>query len=380
MQDILKGFNAYSWHSEASLVKRGFPQPFIYELDDSFVLVDTSARYFGGYIIGKALEQGLASADKKMQLLEPIKVANCLEISIGKIFSAKTGNEDLVKVFDLGDDIEDYRIDALDLIKLKVGPIMKSGLDKLETDSVLQLYLETKHDVYKTELFNRIYEHTKNRLKNKMQILLGLPGFDKEDLESEMNIGIIAAIEKFDPGKNASLKTYAYIRAKGAIMDFIREQDFISREERTVGSKIIKRTGMSSDGNTDKVMDELSAELGISKRRLIEIKRLNEEANICSIETTAYSSDEKPIHLSDMLSDNCFEEDKICDSMILSDAIRCLSWDGKKIIHMYYKLRLTEKEIGMELGVTKSRASQLLEKAINKLRKNPNIDSINKPE
>ena len=67
------------------------------------------------------------------------------------------------------------------------------------------------------------------------------PHIDVDDLINSGVLGLIDAIEKFDPSKEVKFKTYAEIRIKGAILDELRAMDWVPRSIRKVINKFIFR-------------------------------------------------------------------------------------------------------------------------------------------
>jgi RNA polymerase sigma factor for flagellar operon FliA len=89
---------------------------------------------------------------------------------------------------------------------------------------------------------------------------------DLDDLYSTGVIGLMDAIEKFDPGKGCKFKTYAEFRVKGAVLDQLRSLDWVPRSVRQKGRKleqayaeVEQRLGRAA--SEDEVADSLGLEL-----------------------------------------------------------------------------------------------------------------------
>lgn len=197
------------------------------------------------------------------------------------------------------------------------------------------------------------------------------------DLVSAGIIGLIDAVEKFDPDRGIKFTTYARRRICGAILDDLRSLDWAPRSLRkkardleSAYSKLERERGRSVSD------DEVAAEMGMD---LDEYHHLLGDLNGISIggfESLAENQDEAGVGTTDLLNylpdlpernpHYIFECAEARD--FLGIAIDRLPEKERMVISLYYHDELTMKEIGHVLGVNESRVSQLHTRAVLRLR------------
>ena len=204
----------------------------------------------------------------------------------------------------------------------------------------------------------------------------GLPAHvDDEDLASYGLLGLIGAIERFDPTREVKFETYALGRIKGAIIDELRSLDWVPRSvrsrarqiERTIGELEAKLGRAPND-------EEIAGKLGVSQEEfnndLFQISRTSISA-LDELWTVSGGGDQ--VSLIDTIEDTAgpsptaaLDETELREAM--ADAIAGLPEREKIVITLYYYEELTLREIGEVLGVTESRVSQLHTKAVLRLK------------
>jgi RNA polymerase sigma factor for flagellar operon FliA len=205
----------------------------------------------------------------------------------------------------------------------------------------------------------------------------GLPAHVEEgDLVSYGLLGLIGAIERFDPDRDIKFETYAIARIKGSIIDELRSMDGVPRSvrarardiERAIAALEAKLTRAPTD-------EEIAARLGISEEEfqeaLLEISR----SSIAALDElwTSSTSGGDPVALIDTIEDETAAEPQTAMAQTelreaLGEAIARLPEREKLVVTLYYYEELTLREIGEVLGVTESRVSQLHTKAILRLK------------
>lgn len=205
----------------------------------------------------------------------------------------------------------------------------------------------------------------------------GLPAHVEEaDLVSYGLLGLIGAIERFEPDRNIKFETYALSRIKGAIIDELRALDWVPRSVRHWARRV-ERAATSLENELGRAPhdDEIAAELGVSAEEFQDILLQISNASIVALDEfwTLGGADGDKVTLLDTLEDETAPDpshafDLQTLKQHLADAIRRLPEREKIVIGLYYYEGLTLKEIGEVLGVTESRVSQLHTKAILRLK------------
>jgi RNA polymerase sigma factor FliA len=198
---------------------------------------------------------------------------------------------------------------------------------------------------------------------------------DEQDLVSYGLLGLIGAIERFDPDREIKFETYAIARIKGAIIDELRSLDWVPRSVRTRAREIeraiasLERSLMRAP--TD---EEIAARLDITmpelEDSLVEISRTSMAA-LDELWTPSAGGDQ--VSLIDTIEDQSGPDPEISLEQTelkeaLGEAIARLPEREKLVVTLYYYEELTLREIGEVLGVTESRVSQLHTKAVLRLK------------
>jgi len=213
----------------------------------------------------------------------------------------------------------------------------------------------------------------------------GLPSHvDDADLISYGLMGLIGAIERFDPERGIKFETFAMTRIRGAIIDELRSLDWVPRSVRSRAREIeAAQAKLEHELQRAPSEAELAARLGISEDELqtslLEIANSSVYA-LDELWTVSDSSGDQ-VSLLDTISDPRAEDpqESLASTEIkdrLTDAISALPEREKLVIALYYYENLTLREIGEVLGVTESRISQLHTKAVLRLKSRLQGDNL----
>jgi RNA polymerase sigma factor FliA len=205
----------------------------------------------------------------------------------------------------------------------------------------------------------------------------GLPAHvDENDLTSYGLLGLIGAIERYDPDRDVRFETYAISRIKGSIIDELRAMDWVPRSVRARAREIEQAiTALEAQLHRAPTDEEIAAKLGITTRdledNLMDISR-SSIAALDELWTVSVASGDR-IALIDTIEDTEGPQpqtalDRTEQVAALAEAITALPGRERIVITLYYYDELTLREIGEVLGVTESRVSQLHTKAILRLR------------
>jgi RNA polymerase sigma factor for flagellar operon FliA len=183
---------------------------------------------------------------------------------------------------------------------------------------------------------------------------------DQDDLVSDGVLGLMDAIERFEPQRGLSFQTFAVPRIRGAIIDGMRSMDFVPRSVRDK-LRVVQRAQVRLEERLGRAPeeDELAKEAGIPLQQLRDLSRQS-NSNHASLDD---------FDLADELSsaaDHVVEQGDVNASLMR--VIEELAERDQVIIALYYFEGLTLAEIGQVLGVTESRVCQMHTKAVLQLR------------
>jgi len=201
------------------------------------------------------------------------------------------------------------------------------------------------------------------------------PNISQDDLISSGVIGLMDAIEKFDPSKKIRFKTYAEFRIRGAILDELRSLDWIPRSIRKTTTELEKTYEyLEKELNRPAEDKEVAEALGISIEKFHKLLDKTKSITFLDIETVRRRMpDNNENDLFDLIADDSeidpfalFNKTEIKE--ILIKAIIALPEKEKTVTSLYYYEDLTMREIGEIMGYTESRISQVHTKAMLMLR------------
>jgi RNA polymerase sigma factor FliA len=204
----------------------------------------------------------------------------------------------------------------------------------------------------------------------------GLPAHvDEGDLVSYGLLGLIGAIERYEPDRDVKFETYAIARIKGAIIDELRALDWVPRSVRS-RAREIERAVAELESKLGRAPEdaEIAGKIGISTDELEESLTEISRTSIAALdELWTVSAGGDQIALIDTIEDESIPDPQQALGATelreaIGEAIARLPEREKLVVTLYYYEELTLREIGEVLGVTESRVSQLHTKAILRLK------------
>ena len=193
-----------------------------------------------------------------------------------------------------------------------------------------------------------------------------------DDLVSAGIIGLIAAIDQYDPAQNVKLKTYAEHKIRGAILDSLRGLDWAPRQRRKKAKQIEFAISQAEQRlHRTPGEEEIAAEMGLDleeyHRWLVEVQGLNLGSLDYASENgegqtlLEYISDDQELLPSQLLERSQLEK-------LLADAIRVMPPMERTVLGLYYLEELSLREIAQVVDLHESRISHLKSQAILRLR------------
>jgi len=200
------------------------------------------------------------------------------------------------------------------------------------------------------------------------------PNIDINDLISSGTIGLIDALDKFDPERGVKFRTYAEFRIRGAILDELRSLDWVPRSVR-------QKLHLLEDAyaNLEHKLGRPASEEEVAERMGVDVEKLYDLINkangikLISLEELGYTSERERDKIKDYVADGSQEDPSIQLKLkeietLLAKAINELPEKQRLVITLYYYEELTMKEVGIALGITESRVSQIHTQAVIKMK------------
>jgi RNA polymerase sigma factor for flagellar operon FliA len=227
-----------------------------------------------------------------------------------------------------------------------------------------------KDPAYRDQLITEYLPYVKRIVQ---RLAVHLPStVDIDDLMNVGVIGLIQAVDRYDPRRDNKFMTYAIFRIKGAVLSELRARDFLSRSNRrkirefeSVYLRLEQKLGREVDDS------EIAQELGVDLEQVYRTKQMSSISFISLEELGVSSRDEKEKLLSYLINN---EDDALVITKLkelkgaMAQAITQLPEKERLVVSLYYLDELTMKETGKVLGITESRVSQIHSQAILHLR------------
>lgn len=235
-----------------------------------------------------------------------------------------------------------------------------------KTERLWEQYRQTRDDDVRNDLLMEYLPLVKKVVNRLFQPYKQQNEYD--DFISCGILGLMDALERYNPSKGASFETYAQIRIRGEIIDYMRSLDWAPVQIRIKVKRVAAAFEELSQAESRLVSDREVAEyLGISESSLNEIQKESYFLNVIKIE--------------ELLNESYYQKELIsCENQIQSDlekedfkqnlvkAISELKDREQKIMSLYYVEEMTLKEIGEIMDLTESRVCQIHSSVLNKLR------------
>jgi RNA polymerase sigma factor FliA len=243
------------------------------------------------------------------------------------------------------------------------------------SSNLLRKYKEEPHKLTPQQKDKLIMEYAPLIKFIAQKISVRLPSnIELDDLISSGVIGLMDAIEKYDPSRDNKFKTYAEFRIRGAILDELRAQDWVPRSVRDK-AKLLDRTysGLEQSMGRSPTDEEVAAELKMSMDEFYDLVNQVRPVSLLSIDDTQTFSNVDKKSILNLLEScrlnnpyNQLSLKTVKD--IVTKAIEELPEKQRLVLSLYYYEDLNLKEIGKVLDVTESRVSQLHAQAVTRLR------------
>lgn len=193
-----------------------------------------------------------------------------------------------------------------------------------------------------------------------------------QDLINSGVLGLMDAIEKFDPDKGVKFETYAEYRIKGSILDSLRALDWVPRSVRKVAT-LLENTYADLEKKLGRPArdEEVAAAMDVEVEKLHKLMSRVSHVAMVSLDrdtrnNTQTSLLDRLINPDDASGFDKLDTEELRD--VLAESVERLPEKEQAVVSMYYYNEMTMKEIGKVLNLTESRVSQIHTKAVLRLR------------
>jgi RNA polymerase sigma factor for flagellar operon FliA len=193
-----------------------------------------------------------------------------------------------------------------------------------------------------------------------------------DDMVNQGIIALIDAVEKFEPEKGNKFETYASIKIRGAVIDFMRKQDWVPRSQRNLVKELDETYHeLYSEYGYEPSKQQIADRMGKTLLNLEKILQQRHNSIILSFEETI---NEKMMTAIPLIADdndkNLPEQEILYEELKekLIEAIDQLKEKERLVVSLYYYENLKLKEIAEILRITESRVSQIHSAAIMKMK------------
>ncbi len=200
-----------------------------------------------------------------------------------------------------------------------------------------------------------------------LRIASRLPaGLDLDDLVHEGIVGLLDAVQRFDPGRGVRFRTYAESRVRGAILDSLRQKDWRPRSVRA-RQRALDETlnALASINGRPATEEETARAMGLDLGAYHSLLQSTRVGPLLALSELSPGK-EPAVTAEDQLPYGPLERRELLQA--LANAIRELPERERRVLELYYHEGLNMKEVGALLGVTESRVCQLHAQAAGRLR------------
>lgn len=207
------------------------------------------------------------------------------------------------------------------------------------------------------------------------RLVANLPnGLDKEDLIGAGVVGLVKGVDQYDPTREVKFETYAIALIRGAILEMLREEDWVPRSVREKLKALEKaQTRLERENGYPATIRDLAEHMRISENDVRELMSKAARTGVFSLDDIMVNSDgdDRVNYLEMVEDDSANPEAETAGAQLrrlLVVGVDRLIERERLVVSLYYYEGLTFKEIGRVLGVSESRIYQLHALAMQKLK------------
>ena len=228
--------------------------------------------------------------------------------------------------------------------------------------NILKQREKEKRILAHAHLVDQVAQRVKSRIPDHIEY---------DELRSVGFIGLMEAIERYDDDKNVPFRVYAEIRVNGAMLDFLRKEDWMPRNLRQQVKEIQRAEHSLTCQGEERSDSNIAKVLRLSEEEVRQVRGETQRRTIISGSLTMGDSE---VHfLEDCVADQTQDVVQnlvdIEGDRIVHEALTLLPEKERYVVEQYFLGGLNLRQIGTALGVTESRACQLRKSGVSRMQR-----------
>ena len=242
-----------------------------------------------------------------------------------------------------------------------------------DLDEQLLTYKNCTDEKKKRMLHINIVENGMYLVKKIAGNISAQSGISNEDLIQVGSIGLIKAIEFFNPEKNTKFRTYASYFIRGEIKHYLRDKASMIKAPRELQELVFKISSavkqLKEKGIEDPSEEQIADIVGVSVEKIHEVMEIELCKSTHSLDQAISTVDDDDLTLIDKIPAGDYQEfmNAYENKMMLAAAIKKLPKDLQEIIEMSYYQDLNQREISERINISQMQVSRRLKKALSKM-------------
>ena len=239
-------------------------------------------------------------------------------------------------------------------------------------DELLGQYKTCTDSKKKRMLHISIVENTMELVKSIAISIAMQAGMPHEDLIQVGSLGLIKAIEFYNPDMNTKFTTYAVYFIKGEIRHYLRDKASLIKTPREIQELLLKintaRKKMADSGFIEPTNEQIAEYLNVPVSKIVEVCNIEACRNTLSLDQ-AITTDNEVSSLLDKIPSEDYQEfqNSYENKIMLSETIEKLPPDLKEVIELSFYQDLNQREISEIMNMSQMQVSRRLKKALNKM-------------
>ena len=246
-------------------------------------------------------------------------------------------------------------------------PLEKSPPDPGWEDTMFKRYRDTADPGARDALIDHFIPLARHLARRYDQ-----RGEPLDDLVQVACLGLVKAVDRFDPGRGLRFSSYAVPTILGELKRYFRDAGWALHVNRTIQERVLDVTramdALSAHSGRSPSPQEIAAYLGLSTEEVIEALHAGAAHDTASLDAPTTGDEDGPLTLADSLGEIDRRYDVVEHTAAMSRVIRVLPRREQRILLLRFSGDLTQTEIAEELGISQMHVSRLIRHALERLR------------